>query len=117
MTSKINKHVERCVAELQAGTLTEATLWNIIDVVNQSQTQDILYLQALTNSPTSEVVGMRIIENGEISDGPADPKDWPYHTIIDAIRDGWRVIKFPEMALMLDESRTYGLGFDFILER
>ena len=32
--------------------------------------QDILYLQATTTSPTSEVVGMRIIENGEISDGP-----------------------------------------------
>ena len=31
--------------------------------------------------------------------------------------DGWRVVKFPELALMMDESRTYGLGFEFILER
>ena len=40
-----------------------------------------------------------------------------FQAMLDAIRDGWRVIKFTEMALMLDESRTYGLGFDFILER
>ena len=68
-------------------------------------------------SLTSEILGMRIIEAGVISDGPADPKDWPYQTVLEAINDGWRVIKFPEMSLMLDGSRTYGLGFDFILER
>ena len=54
------------------------------------------------------------------------PKDavvemWKEHkgdaTVIDAIRDGWRVISFPNMALSLDENRTYGLGFEFILER
>ena len=113
MGSKIEERVERCVEELRTGTLTEVSLRRIAE----PGMQDILYLQASSTSPTSEVVGMRTIENGEISDGPHDPNDWPYQTVLDAIRDGWRVIKFPEMALMLDDSRTFGLGFEFILER
>ena len=79
--------------------------------------QNILYLHARVNSPSSDVLAMRIVENGEISDGPEDPDDWPYQSVLEAIRDGWRVVKFPELALMMDESRTYGLGFEFILER
>ena len=60
---------------------------------------------------------MRIVTNGIISDGPENPDDWPYQSVLEAVRDGWRIIKFPELALMMDESRTYGLGFEFILER
>ena len=58
---------------------------------------------------------MSLMQDGEISE-PA-PDNWPYETVLDAIRDGWRIIKFPEMALLLDESRTYGLGCEFILEK
>ena len=47
---------------------------------------------------------MRIIEKGEISDGPEDPDNWPYQTVLEAIRDGWGVIKFPELALGMDEN-------------
>ncbi len=43
--------------------------------------------------------------------------DWPYEKVVDALRDGWRIISFPDMALSLDENRTYGLGFEFILEK
>ena len=49
--------------------------------------------------------------------GRRTPRDWPYKTVLDAVRDGWRIIKFPELALMLDEKRSYGLGCDFVLER
>ena len=34
-----------------------------------------------------------------------------------AIRDGWRIIKFPEMALMMVEDRNMGLGCEFVLEK
>lgn len=79
--------------------------------------QDILYLHARVNSLTSDILAMRIVTNGEISDGPENPDNWPYQTVLQAVKDGWSVIKFPELALMMDESRTYGLGFEFILER
>ena len=31
--------------------------------------------------------------------------------------DGWRIVKFPELAILLDDRRTYGLGCEFILEK
>ena len=79
--------------------------------------QDLLYLQAAHSSPAAPVLGMLLVENGDISEGPPNPADWPYRTVLDAIRDGWRVIQFPNLALLGDGSRTVGLGCEFILER
>jgi len=79
--------------------------------------QDLLFLQAEKTSITAPVRGMRILVDGELSDGPENPEEWPYKTVLDAITDGWRVIKFPELALMLDPERSYGMGCDFVLEK
>lgn len=118
MGSTIKNQVETCIDELKRGTLTEKGLRRIAEIDEEVRTmQDILYLHAVANSPISEVLAMRIVESGEISDGPENPADWPYQTVLEAIRDGWSVVKFPELALMMDESRTYSLGFEFILER
>lgn len=118
MDSTIEHQVERCVVELRQGKLTEESLRRISEVAaGASAMQDILYLHTRVNSPTSDVLAMRIVENGEISDGPENPDDWPYQSVLEAVRDGWRVVKFPELAVMMDESRTYGMGFEFILER
>ena len=118
MGSTITNQVETCIDELRQGTLTEQSLMRIVEIADEARTmQDILYLHAAANSPASEVLAMRIVESGEISDGPEDPGDWPYQTVLEAIRDEWRVVKFPELALMMDESRTYSLGFEFIRER
>jgi hypothetical protein len=118
MNARIKKQAEHCIEQLKAGTLTEESLAHIVELAESGlKQQDLLYLQTNRTSPISPVVGMRIVEDGEISDGPADPEDWPYGTVLEAIRDGWRIIKFPEQALMLDETRTYGLGAEFVLER
>ena len=118
MGSTIKNQVETCIDELKRGTLTEKGLRRIAEIADEVRAmQDILYLHAAANSPISEVLAMRIVESGEISDGPENPADWPYQSVLEAIRDGWRVVKFPELALMMDESRTYSLGFEFILER
>ncbi len=118
MGSTIKNQVETCIDELKRGTLTEKGLRRIAEIADEVRAmQDILYLHAAANSPISEVLAMRIVESGEISDGPENPADWPYQTVLEAIRDGWSVVKFPELALMMDESRTYSLGFEFILER
>jgi hypothetical protein len=115
----IKRQVEQCIEELKRGELTEQHLRQIVETLDAipSHRQDLLYLQALTTSLGSQVQGMLLVQNGEISNGPADPNDWPYRTVLDAIRDGWRVVQFPNLALMLDESRTYGLGCEFILEK
>ena len=116
---KIKQQVERCIAELRAGELAKASLQGILTALDEqtSQRQELLYLQANTTSVTADVVGMLLVQDGEVSEGPADPDKWPYPTVLAAMQDGWRVIQFPNLALMMDESRTYGLGYEFILEK
>ena len=119
MREKVKQEIERCVEKLGKGRLTESDLRQLSEMVDDSppERQDLLYLQINSSSLNAPVIGMRIVESGVSSDGPDDPDDWPYQSVLEATRDGWRVIKFPEMALMLDETRQYGLGCEFILER
>ena len=79
--------------------------------------QNLLYLQTNGTSLDSDVLGMTLVENGQMADVSEDSKDWPYQSVLEAIRDGWRVVQFPNLALLMDESRTYGLGCEFILEK
>ena len=81
------------------------------------QRQDLLYLQTNNTSVASQIVGMALVQNGEVVADLPDADQWPYATVLDAIRDGWRIISFPNQALMMDESRVYGLGCEFVLEK
>ncbi len=119
MTTTIRQQLEQCIDALQRGQLTEAHLRQALTTLDdhKAKAQDLLYLQANSTSPASRVNGMRLLVNGELSDGPANPDEWPYQTVLDAIKDGWRVIQFPNQALLVDESRAYVLGCEFILER
>ena len=112
--------VKDCVDELERGTLTKQQLLDAFDSMSSNgkgRKQDLLYLQACESSLESTLLGMRMLVDGKYADEPEDDDAWPYKTIIDAINDGWRVISFPNMALSLDENHTYGLGFEFILEK
>ena len=83
---------------------------------SRSKRQDILYLQCQGTSLQDEVIGMSLVEDGEVVEqNPAEP--WPYQNTLEAIKDGWRVIKFPELSLGPDEERPTGLGCEFILEK
>jgi hypothetical protein len=108
-------------AELAAGTLTAARLHQgIADLAQPSgaQRQQLLYLQTTNTSPHSQVVGMMLMQNGIRSEGGLDPEEWPYQTVLDAVQDGWRIISFPNMALLaMDHDDSHGLGFEFILEK
>jgi len=127
MTATSRELIEQCVEDFRQSKLTEDSLRHTLEQLadGEPKHQDLLYLQVNSDYPgshphgarTDSVVGMMIMENGDISEGPADPDDWPYKSIKDALDDGWRIIKFPEMALLMDESRTYGLGSEFILEK
>ena len=121
MTETQRETMESLVAELEQGALTAAGLREgIADIAgtDNPKRQDVLYLQAVTTSPGAAVVGMLLIEDGELREGPPNPEDWPYQTVLDAVREGWRIISFPNMALLaVDEKEFYGLGAEFILER
>ena len=122
--ASIREQVERCIEEFRRGELTEEGLQGVLDSIDRrkerrgrKRRQDLLYLHTRSTSIDYPVLGMRILENGVLWDGPRDPDEWPYKTVLEAVNDGWRIIKFPEMALLLDESRSFGLGCEFILER
>ncbi len=117
--SKIERNLELCIHAFRDGTLSEQMLRDALEAANGTtgKCQDLLYLQAGSTSLTSPVHGMLLMEDGEIAEEIPDAEDWPYQTAIDAVRDGWRVVQFPNLALIVDESRTYGLGCEFILER
>ena len=113
------QRIKQWIEELKRGELTEASLHTGLAEFNhiEPQRQDLLYLQTSRTSLTSGVHGILLVENGQISEIPSNPDDWPYQSVLEAIRGGWHVIQFPNMALLMDESRTYGLGCEFILEK
>ena len=83
---------------------------------NNNVQQDILYLQCSGTSLGDRVIGMSLVINGEIIEqNPQEP--WPYEKVLDAMRDGWRVVQFPTPALVPDDSQPTGLGCEFILEK
>lgn len=79
--------------------------------------QSLLYLQAPSTNPHSAVVGISIYEDGADSDGLDENGEFRYRSIKEALDDGWRIIKFPEASLAMREQDTYGLGYEFVLER
>lgn len=111
--------LEECIDAFRQGSLDEEMLRAALETAaaGGKGCQDLLYLQASSTSLTSQVQGMLRVEDGEIAQEIADAEEWPYQTVLEAVRDGWRIVQFPNLALMLDESRTYGLGNEFILEK
>jgi len=112
--------LEDCIGRLERGELTVQHLRQLADGIDQGRPrnrQDIMYMQTLFSSVTSKVNGMALIENGQVVHCPEDPEDWPYESVLDAINDGWRIISFPNQALMMDNAQTYGMGCEFILEK
>jgi hypothetical protein len=114
----VRRQVQFCQERLEEGRLTADDLRAVLGALEERpRVQDLLYLQASGTSPFSEIVGMLLVENGGKVELPHDAAEWPYRTVIDAVRDGWRIVSFPNLALLTDETRNYALGPEFILER
>ena len=118
------QQIQGWLDKLRAGTLVEADLQQALDRLsggtsdgNSPKRQRLLYLNTGNTGVDSQVLGMSMVENGQILEGPDDVDEWPYNSVLEAMSDGWRVIKFPEMALLLQEDKTFGLGCEFILEK
>ncbi|MCZ6635195.1 MAG: hypothetical protein O7G87_17485 [bacterium] len=121
MTTELRGHIKRCLDRFRSGDLTEKDLQNVLDLLDAQEAsksrQSLLYLQASNSSPYGEVIGISIYEEGKDREGVDENGDFLYTTIQEALEDGWRIIKFPEMVLAMDDQNNYGLGYEFILER
>jgi len=113
--------VAQWLGKLRANTLTDADLEQGLQRLKQSNTssnvQRLLYLQTHTTDLESPVLGMSLVDNGKMHDGPDDPDDWPYQTVLEAMSDGWRIIKFPELSLAYLDPEYGGMKWEFILEK
>ena len=115
----IRNQLEQCRNQLAQGSLIPDDLQTVIDALDavNRKVQDILYIQAESTALESPVLGMSLYTNARRITLPSNRTDWPYQSVIEAVRDGWRIISFPSMALAMDNSVTYGLGCEFILEK
>ena len=122
MAATLREHVEDCINELRDGTLTEASLRRILDLPDASsrRRQRLLYLQTQTTSATSAILGMAMMPMPKNTNNGFDENDsdnWPYASVLEAMEDGWRVISFPDVSLLMDENTPTGLGCEFVLEK
>ena len=110
--------LEECIQQLNQGKLTEARLRDLGAAIAAKGTkrQSLLYLQTATTAVTAEAIGMLLVESGVVSNGPFDSIDWPYKTVLDAINDGWRVIRFP-VQLPVGHTQDTHIVCEFILEK
>ena len=79
--------------------------------------QDILYIQTKDTDLRSQILGINLVLNGDYVDLPGDPEEWPYSSVLEAINDGWRIVVFPDLALLMQDGLPQGLGCEFILEK
>jgi hypothetical protein len=110
--------LERCRDRLAAGRLTTDDLQAAIDAVRApAPRQHLLFIQCQNSHPASLALGLSLIGPDGTVTIPADPERWPYRSALAAVADGWRIIAFPDRALLADPGRPHGLGCEFILER
>jgi len=110
-------HLEVCVRLLRGGELTEELLRQSFASAagQQRPMQSLMYVSSFDTNIFSGLESISIIERGVRVEIPAERSQWPFHSVADAMRDGWRIIKFPDFSP--DETRNCGLGCEFILEK
>ena len=106
-------HTSPVGLEYRPPTATEG----VKEMCDANGLQRLLYLQTENTSVDSEVLGMSFVEDGEIRLPPEDTDDWPYANVLEAMKDGWRIIKFPELTLLYHDPQNLTLGCEFILEK
>ncbi len=118
MGANVMRLLGECIERLRQGRLTEAHLRDLGSaiVTDQTKQQHLLYLQTATTAVTSEVIGMLMVNDGAVSDGPLDYADWPYKTVLYAINEGWRIIRFP-VQLPVGHTQDTHITCEFILEK
>ena len=117
MKSAIEEWLDNCIEKLSAGELTEIDLRGVTTALN-SQKQLLLYLYSKSTNPRSPIGGWALYD-ATAPDEPVLPsQDAPYTSVLDAVKDGWRIVQFPrpELYTFTDVDNAY-LTYEFILEK
>jgi hypothetical protein len=82
--------------------------------------QQLLVLYSATSSPESEIGAWSMFDGtGRQSHMAGDSDKPPYASVLAAMRDGWRVIQFPQLSAgpRGAEHDTAFLKYEFLLEK
>ncbi len=115
--SVIKEWLNDCTKKLNAGELMEEDLAAVQAALNSEQ-QLVLYLYSKSTNLRSPL-GAWALYDPTAPDEPVLPsQDPPYASVLDAVRDGWRIVQFPrpELYNFSDVKNAY-LSFEFILEK
>ena len=86
-----------------------------------SQSKQKILILCLHTPDLNSAVGAWAIYDGtgRESHTTADSEEPPYHSVVDAMKDGWRVVQFPQQfpAYPGMEYNTSYLKFEYILEK
>ena len=117
MKLALNKWLDNCIQKLNAGELTEGDLQDVLNALN-SEKQLILYLYSKSTNLRSPLGGWALYDPTAPDEPTLPSQEPPYASVIDAVRDGWRIVQFPrpELYHFSDIENTY-LNFEFILEK
>tara|TARA_B100000745_G_scaffold62706_1_gene37062 strand:+ start:2899 stop:3189 length:291 start_codon:yes stop_codon:yes gene_type:complete len=90
-------------------------------MMNESQyRQKILILYLGNSNLDSGIVGWSLYDGTTtVEFDPTGNEDPPYQSVLEAMRDGWRVIQIPSISApqIGREHQTDYLQFEFVLER
>ena len=118
---QVKQQLQKCIDKFRSGELGEEDLRQALESVEVrtgTATPQLLYLQAATTAVTSPLLGMSRFDADGQHDSVDESGEWVYQNVYEAMQDGWRIVKFPEMTLMMaGEEEAYGLGCEFILEK
>jgi hypothetical protein len=79
--------------------------------------QKILYLLSRRSDMQAKIVSWQLCDPGSETEPTLPSPEPPYASVIDAVRDGWRILQFPSpQSYPFTEQNSY-VGYEFVLER
>ena len=109
--------LQSCRQKLKEGSLTDQDLERLQTLVT-SPKQMVLYLYSKSTNMRSGIASWALYDPMEPDEPKLASQDLPYASVIDAVKDGWRIVQFPITKLhhFSDADNDY-LGYEFILEK
>ena len=80
--------------------------------------QTLLYLYSQSTNVRSALAGWALFDPATADEPVLPSQDAPYGSVLDALRDGWRIVQFPRPeSYRFSDLDNHYLGFEFILEK
>ncbi|MDA1191056.1 MAG: hypothetical protein O3A46_05150 [Candidatus Poribacteria bacterium] len=120
MDATINGWIESARAKLGNGGIKADDLDALQQLLRSGEKrQRLLYLHTTSLSPRSGVIATTFHEpvEGWVAEIDPEATAHPYGNVQAAIRDGWRVIHFPDQRAPFEDGEIDILGYEFILEK